>query len=118
MGFGKSLKSLLEDRGIKQNELAAKIGISESTLSSMINRDVEKVNIDIFLDICDAIGCDPTEFYRDYKRRSAYLSDTERQLLEDFRALNEDGQTAALAAVHGFTLADQYKKCNQISDIS
>lgn len=95
MAFGKTLKKLLEEKGFKQNELAKKIGISETTLSSMISRDVGKVDIDIFLDICDAIDVDPTVFYRDYKKSlesEMVLAPEERHLVELFRQLSAKEQ--------------------------
>lgn len=118
MAFGKTLKNILEEKNISAAELSRRTGIPKTTLSGIFKSDTDKISINLFIQICDAIGCDPTEFYRDYKKRSVYLTDTEHQLLQDFRALNEDGQTAALAAVRGFTMVDQYKKCNNVSEVS
>ena len=111
MAFGQTLKNLLDEKGIKQNELAKKICISESTLSSMINRDVGKVDIDIFLEICDAIGCDPEQFYRDYKRKKAVapeLAADEKHLLGLFRQLSpiEKGNIIGRAEL----LVEQHEK--------
>lgn len=118
MAFGKTLKNILEEKNISAAELSRRTGIPKTTLSGIFKSDTDKISINLFIQICDAIGCDPTEFYRDYKKRSVYLTDTERQLLQDFRALNEEGQTAALAAVHGFSMVDQYKKCIKVSEVS
>lgn len=90
MAFGKTLRKLLDEKGVKQNELAKKINVSESTLSSMISRDVGKVDIDLFLDICDAIDCDPNQFYREYKttiQPRSHLSPDEQYLIDLFRQL-------------------------------
>lgn len=90
MAFGNSLKELLDKRGMKQNELAEKIGLSETTLSSMINRDVRKVDIELFLRICNAIGCEPEQFFQDYNWKGKdplELSEDEHRLLNNFRLL-------------------------------
>ena len=110
MAFGQSLKALLDERGIKQNELAKKIGLSESTLSSMISRDVGKVDIEIFLQICDAIDCDPEQFYQDYKRKKARreLPDDERYLLELFRLLTSFEKGIIIGRIE--QIVEQHKK--------
>lgn len=66
MGFGKLLKEKMQMRNIKQSELSAALGIPKTTLSSMINRDNMKVDIEILLKICDYLECDPEDFYQDY----------------------------------------------------
>lgn len=66
MGFGKILGQKLEEKNIKQIDLAAGIGISRSTLNGIITRDTSKVEIETFLKICQYLKCDPEEFYDEY----------------------------------------------------
>ena len=111
MAFGKTLRKLLDEKGVKQNELAKKINVSESTLSSMISRDVGKVDIDLFLDICDAIDCDPNQFYREYKttvQPRSNLSHDEQHLVDLFRQLTpkEQGNIIGRAEL----LAEQHRE--------
>lgn len=111
MAFGKTLKILLDDKGVKQNELAKKIGISESTLSSMISRDVGKVDIDLFLDICDAIDCDPNFFYREYKKTvqpQSGLSHDEEHLVYLFRQLTPKEQGSLIGRAE--LLVEQHRE--------
>lgn len=52
MGFGKLLEKKMKEKNIKQSELAKAVGIPKTTLSSIISRDNNKVEIEKFLSIC------------------------------------------------------------------
>lgn len=62
MGFGKKLEKKMSEKGLKQADIVRATGISKTTLSSMINRDNTKVDVEIFIRICDALGCKPEDF--------------------------------------------------------
>lgn len=66
MGFGKLLEKKMKEKNIKQSELAKAVGIPKTTLSSIISRDNNKVEIEKFLSICKYLNCDPEEFYSEY----------------------------------------------------
>ena len=66
MAFGKLLEQKMEERNVKQTELAAAIGIPKSTLSCIISRDNTKIEIELFLKICKFLDCNPEEFYNEY----------------------------------------------------
>ncbi len=68
MGFGKLLEEKMKEKGIKQAELAAAVGLPKTTLSSMILRDNTKIEIEKFLDICEYLDCNPEDFYSEFKR--------------------------------------------------
>lgn len=74
MGFGKLLEAKLIKNDVKQADLADAINIPRSTLSSIINRDVSKVEIETFLKICQFLKCDPEEFYDEYSAQEKSLS--------------------------------------------
>lgn len=78
MGFGKILGEILKEKGIKQSELADELGMTRSTLNSIITRDTSKVEIETFLAICKAIDVDPEELYQKYERYARGLEDTIR----------------------------------------
>ncbi|MBE6851065.1 MAG: LexA family transcriptional regulator [Ruminococcus sp.] len=71
MGFGKLLEEKMKEKGVKQAELAAAVGLPKTTLSSMILRDNTKIEIEKFLDICEYLDCNPEEFYSEFKRTHA-----------------------------------------------
>lgn len=111
------IKKRKNELGMTNKELSEKSKVSEGTLNKILGSETKDPSIGNILKIIEALGLSEDYVFSE-KTDIFSISPAERQLLQDFRALNEDGQTAALAAVHGFTMADQYKKCNEISEVS
>ena len=87
----------------------------------MFKNDVNKIDIDIFLKICDALDCDPQSFYYNYRNNNnmyADLSGNEKKLIDKFRFLNSDGETTALEYLDFLATNDKYKKCDDVSKVS
>jgi len=84
MGFGKLLEKKMKEKNIKQSELAKAVGIPKTTLSSIISRDNNKVEIEKFLSICKYLNCDPEEFYSEYiqeKEKAPHFIDNKWEAL-------------------------------------
>jgi DNA-binding Xre family transcriptional regulator len=116
MAFGKKLEAMLEKKGISQSDLARQTGISKTTLSSMLSRDVSKVDIEMFLAICRALGCQPDEFYQSQNiapisNSPPELKADERHLLELYRQLSpkEQGNLIGRAEL----LAEQHREAER-----
>lgn len=62
MNFGKSLELILKSKGMTVAELAAKTKIAPTTLYSLLKRDGNKIDIGMFLRICDALDVRPKIF--------------------------------------------------------
>ena len=73
MGFGKLLERKMIEKDVKQAELAKALGISKSTVSSIITRDASRVEIELFLKICNFLQCNPEEFFDDYEIGRAHV---------------------------------------------
>lgn len=56
MGIGKRLNQLMKEKNTNANELAQKIGVTPSTLYSMVQRDSNRVDIDLIIKIAHALG--------------------------------------------------------------
>ena len=56
MGIGIRLEKVLEEKGINANELSMKIGVTPSTIYSMIKRDSNRVDIDLIIKIAHALN--------------------------------------------------------------
>ena len=77
MGFGKSLELILKSRDITITDFAKKVNVSPNTLYSLISRDGNKVDIDLFNRICRALNVEPRVFSMrsDFEELSGSLSD-------------------------------------------
>ena len=56
------IKETLKQRGLKQNELADRLGINRVSLSRLLS-DKNDMRISTLKKIADAIGCDVSEFF-------------------------------------------------------
>lgn len=98
MAFGKKLKEIIDKKGISASELSRRTGIPKTTLSGIFRSDTDKIAIELFLDICNAIDCDPAEFYRSYgiikpvETNQNQLKPNEQHLLDLFRQLSPTEQ--------------------------
>ena len=117
MEFGESVRRKLEEKDITQNELAKMIGMSSSGISTALGRDGNP-RIDTIVRIAAALGCTVAELLGEGAPAAAPsdgLTPTERQLIRDFRQLNDQGvqyvlqsmaMALALSKSQGHGLAD------------
>lgn len=114
MGFGKKLEEKMLAKGMKQADLVRATGISKTTLSSMIVRDNTKVDVEIFIKICNVLGCDPMDFAEDIVAKpptsNELLTKDEKQMLDYFRGFNKEGQEKLLNEAYDMSQLDRYKK--------
>lgn len=117
MGFGKKLQEKMDRKGIKQIDLVNAVGIPKTTLSSMLSRDNTKVDIDVFLKICKVLDCSPEDFSEEiisaHEELQVPLRSDEKQLLNLYNSMNEEGKEKALERLEEMTALDRYKKRNQ-----
>lgn len=73
MGIGKKLSELIEQKGTNPNELADRIGITPSTIYSIIKRDNTKVDIEVLIRICEALDVNVEVFYQEYLKRKTSM---------------------------------------------
>ncbi len=104
MSFGKLLKQKLEDRRIKQTELSEAVGIPKTTLSSIINRDNTRIDIETFLRICRYLGCDPNEFAEEFDESSRHP--LPRHFAEKYNAIDDYGRELVATV-----LDKEYERC-------
>ena len=57
------IKEALKKRGLKQNELADRLGINRVSLSRLLS-DKNDMRVSTIQKIADAIGCDVAEFFK------------------------------------------------------
>ena len=56
------IKEVLKQRGLKQNDLAVRLGINRVSLSRLLS-DKNDMRMSTIKKIAEAIGCDVTEFF-------------------------------------------------------
>lgn len=119
MGFGKKLEEKMLEKGLKQADLVRATGISKTTLSSMINRDNTKVDVESFIRICDVLGCAPEDFASEIPKKTqshmnsvkiTELSSQEQRLITEYRKLNDEGKEKAYERLSEMAQLEQYKK--------
>ena len=62
--IGDKLKELLELRNMKQAELARRIGVSATTINSVIKRNSKSMDFSVMEKIADVLGV-PIEYFRE-----------------------------------------------------
>lgn len=122
MEFGNRLMELRKSEGITRDELANELNMSVNTLRNYENGLREPghsfviqmakrfhVTTDFILGVSNEMKSAQAMISSDAEQ----LEPDERELVADYRLLNENGKEAARSAVHGFTLAPNYKKSSE-----
>ena len=74
MGIGAKLKKLIEDRNTNVSALAKRANVAPTTLYSIIDRDNNKVDIELLINIANILGVSVEYFSDNY---DAYYTDSE-----------------------------------------
>lgn len=94
------LQKYIDISGISQAELSRKSGVPASTISSMINRNNDRVAIEMLLKLCKALGCDINEYIDSLKEENSFsknnfsFAQNEIQHIKKYRTLDECGKEA------------------------
>ncbi|MFR6001355.1 helix-turn-helix domain-containing protein [Ruminococcus sp.] len=96
MGIGAKLSEILKSQNSNPNELADKIGITSSTIYSIIKRDNMKVDISVLAKICKALNVKMEVFYDEYisDNKSSFqvpftLTEHEKEVITAYRSKPE-----------------------------
>ncbi len=97
MDINKRIIELCNERGWSIYTLALEAGLTQSTLSSMLQRGTPP-KIDTLQAICDALGLTLAQFFSDTET-SELLTNDELELIKSFRALGAEKQAALIALI-------------------
>lgn len=61
MGIGIKVEYFMNKQGINANELASRMGVTPSTIYSMLKRDSSRIDIDLLMKIAKALGISTDE---------------------------------------------------------
>lgn len=105
---GEKLKIILRSRNMRPSQLAQAAGLSTSTVDDIIKGKTNElsVGVDKMLKIAEALGVTVEELYE----RGKPPDPGERQLLDRFRSLNEEGREKALDYLGDLVDTGKYKK--------
>ena len=98
MGIGKRIKEARIDKGLKQSDLAAMIGVTASAIGNYEN-GVSVPKTEIMYKLFSALDCDANYLYQDdipeLLKGTDIISGSEKQLVHKYRLLNPFGQEKA-----------------------
>lgn len=75
MAIGKILSELLIKKNISKSELARRVGVTPSTISSIIERDNAGIKITLLNDICKELRVSPEIFFEDFASSKLYSAE-------------------------------------------
>ncbi len=120
MNPGERIKQLRLARGMTLEELGHRVGVGKSTvrkwetgaIANMRRDKIAKLAEALDTDVMDIIGIynEEQEPEEETVQAGTVLSAGEAELVDCYRSLNPDGQTAALAAVRGLTCLPEYRQ--------
>lgn len=88
------IEELRNARALSVNKLAEKAGISQSTLSSALNRS--SLTVDTLERICEGLGIPISSFFMTDEQKET-VSAQEKILLDEFRKLSPEKKKALIA---------------------
>jgi transcriptional regulator with XRE-family HTH domain len=101
--IGERIRWLIEARGYKQTELAAKMELTQATISNWITGASRKPNAPSLLKLAAALQCNPQwviDGTGDPWQMNKMTQESEQELLEAFRAMDPQAQAALIAAAN------------------
>lgn len=102
MSFGEQLRRRREELGLSREALAERLGLSRSAIGNY-ETGVSTPKEDVLLRLFDALEVDPNYLYRGSYRHSSFsCSESERQLLEQYRALPLAARQTVRSVMEGF----------------
>lgn len=104
--FGLNLKKFLSIYGIKQNELAKRLGVGTSTVNNWVQGQklprMSKVDA-----MCEIFGCSRSAFIDE---TASILSPAENMLIDAYRTMNTEGQQKVIDYMTDLIDSGRYKK--------
>ena len=117
MNSGDKIKALRLARGLTLEEVGSFVGVGKSTVRKWETGAIANMRRDKIAKLAEILHTTPMEiigiYEEDEKGNTApalSLTADETQLVEDYRSLNPEGQTAARTMMAGLTAQPIYKK--------
>ena len=116
--IGTRISSTRDLRGLTLDDIALAVGVARSTIQRYEKGAIVRVKLPVIESIAHALNVNPNWLIGNTDdptplvpaKTVLSLSSSETQLISDYRSMNDEGQTAALAAVRGLAASGIYKK--------
>ena len=112
MEFKDILRRLRIEKGMTQQELGSLVGLKKEAIYKYEKGIVVNPKRDLIAKFAKIFNVSPSYLLGidDEATKQDVYSEAEKQLISDFRRLNEQGQEAAMGTVHAYTLMAIYAK--------
>lgn len=110
MGIKNRLTSLLKEKKMNINELASKIGVTSSTLYSIVQRDSTRIDIDLIMKMAHALGITADELLSEEINQTDSVDVNESRLLMYYERLNQEGRNRLLEQAEFFASQERYQQ--------
>jgi transcriptional regulator with XRE-family HTH domain len=107
LSIGDRLRWLIEVRGIKQTELAEKIGVTQAAISNIVTDSTRKPSAPTLMKLAAALQCNPTWILTgegDPYGWAPVTSTAHVELLNLYRAMSPDSQAALLTVARSMAV--------------
>lgn len=108
MSIGSRIKELRIKRGITQEELAKKIGVTKGAVANYEN-EISSPKIDLMYKLFDALDCDANYLHQDDMKKTTYKNvatpEEFEQIIKKYRALDPHGKEMV-----DFTLSKEWER--------
>lgn len=93
MGVGRRIKEMREKLGLKQSDLAKKIGVTPSAIGNYEN-EISHPKVDVLYKLFEALDCDANYLFQDMfeEKKDKLLTIAEISLIDKYRILNPHGK--------------------------
>lgn len=112
--IGARISSTRDLRGLTLDDIASRVGVAKSTIQRYEKGTIAKIKLPVLQSIANALQVDPNWLIGNTDDPATpaapSLSADEEELVDCYRSMNTEGQTAALAAVRGIAASGLYKK--------
>ena len=109
MSLGSRIKERREALGLTQGELGKELGVTGSAIGNYEN-GVSFPKADVLYGVFEALQCDANYLFQDEIRNMNEQETLERQLLDSFQQLNEEGREKVVQYAADLVCTGKYIK--------
>ena len=99
MNIGERLKEYLKYSGMNANELAKIVGVSPSTIYSIIRNNNTRISIDLLIKIAHALGTTADDFLGLPVKKAPVPNSEDLEIIAAYRKASDDTKAAVCAVL-------------------